>query len=151
MLKRNALDLPMCCTTDREVIDVDDGIGDVEMVSDDDTSPEVEFVENVAMDVDEVEETAEKANEPFVSRRNGNLMMVDDANKKSSLFSNRPVRDVWGFEAYRKVLKSAENRTSKLKDRGFGDALKERCRALLRGLCSFLKQDEEPVEVRLIP
>uniref|UniRef100_A0A1J3I0U5 Ubiquitin-like-specific protease 1A n=1 Tax=Noccaea caerulescens TaxID=107243 RepID=A0A1J3I0U5_NOCCA len=149
MLKRNALDLPMCCTTDREVIDVDDEIGDVEMVSDDDTSSEVEFVENVAMDVDEVKE---KENEPFVNRRNGNLMIVDDddddsyANKKSSLFSNRPVRDVWGFEAYRKVLKSAEKRTSKLKDRGFGDALKERCRALLRGLCSFLKQDEEPVE-----
>ncbi|CAA7017114.1 unnamed protein product [Microthlaspi erraticum] len=141
MLKRSALDLPVCCRKDREVIDVDDEIGVVEMISDDDdTSSEVEIVENVAMEVDE------KEDEPFVNRKNGNLMMVDDANKKSSVFSNRPVRDVWGFEAYRKVLKSAENRTSKLKDRGFGDALKERCRALLRGLCSFLKQDEEPVE-----
>lgn len=155
MLKRSALDLPLCCDrTNRELIDVDDELGDVDMISDD-SSMEVEIVENVAMEVDDVEEKAEKENEvslEVVNLENGSLMMDDDddtqANEKSSVVSNRPVTDVWSFEAYRKILKSAENRTSKLKGRGFGDVLKERCRAVLRSLRSLWQQDEEePVEV----
>ncbi|ESQ49344.1 hypothetical protein EUTSA_v10020659mg [Eutrema salsugineum] len=147
-LKRNALDSPLCYSMDREVIVVDDELGDVEMISDD-TSMEADAVENVAMDVDE---TAEKENEPsleVVDLENGNFMVDDGSqgdNKKSSLVWNRPVTDVCGFEAYRKALESAENRTSKLKDRGFGNAVKERCRALLRSLRSFWLQDEEPIE-----
>ncbi|KAJ0234127.1 Ubiquitin-like-specific protease 1A [Hirschfeldia incana] len=71
-----------------------------------------------------------------VKLKNGSLVMVD------------AVTDVSSYEAYRKVIKSAENRACKLKDRGFGGALKERCRGLIRSLRSFLIQDEEeePVE-----
>ncbi|KAF8077457.1 hypothetical protein N665_1035s0018 [Sinapis alba] len=98
---------------------------------DDDELENMGMVENVAMDVDKAEE-----NEKEVS--------LDDVNLKSSF----PVTDVFSFEAYRKVLKSAENRTCKLKDRGFGDVLKERCRGLIRSLRSFFIQDDEeqPVE-----
>ncbi|CAL9219918.1 unnamed protein product [Arabidopsis halleri] len=149
MLKRNALDLPLRYRTDREVVDVGDELGDVEMISDDTSR---EGLGNVAMEVDEVEEKAEMGNGLFsevVSMKNGSLR-VDDCSQanSSSLVVNRPVTDVTSFEAYRKVLQSAENRTSKLKDRGFGDILKERGCALLRSLCSFSfwKQDKEPVE-----
>ncbi|CAN8260215.1 unnamed protein product [Cochlearia groenlandica] len=137
--KRNALDLCLCYRADREVIDVDDDddeIRDVETISDDDD-------DDVVIEV----------KEPFlesVNVKNMSFMLDDDdsqANdKRSSLDLNRPVTDVKSFETYRKVLKSAENRTSKLKERGFGDVLIERCRALLRRLCPFLKQDQEPVE-----
>lgn len=63
-----------------------------------------------------------------VNLQNGSFMVVDDdsqADKRSSLH----VTDVCNFEAYRKALKStsAEKQTPKLKARGFGDALKERC------------------------
>lgn len=97
------------------------------------------------VDEDELQYVEEKEKEVSledVNLKNGSLMVVDD--EKSSF----PVTDVSSFEAYRKILKSAENRTSKLKDRGFGDALKERCRGLIRSLRSFfIIQDEEPVEV----
>ncbi|KAF8085167.1 hypothetical protein N665_0678s0022 [Sinapis alba] len=97
---------------------------------DDDDVEDMGMVENVAMDVDKAEE-----NEKEVS--------LDDVNLESSF----PVTDVSSFEAYRKVLKSAENRTFKLKDRGFGNVLKERCRGLIRSLRSFfIQDDEEPVE-----
>ncbi|KAF8085164.1 hypothetical protein N665_0678s0022 [Sinapis alba] len=97
---------------------------------DDDDVEDMGMVENVAMDVDKAEE-----NEKEVS--------LDDVNLESSF----PVTDVSSFEAYRKVLKSAENRTFKLKDRGFGNVLKERCRGLIRSLRSFfIQDDEEPDE-----
>jgi len=148
MWKRNALDSSLRYRTDREVIDVDDELGDVEMISDDTSR---EGVENVAMEVDEVEEKAEMGNGLFsevASLKNGSLR-VGECSKanSSSLVVNRPVTDVTSFEAYRKVLESAVNRTSKLKDRGFVDFFKERGRALLRSLSSFWRQDEEPVEV----
>jgi len=150
MWKRNALDSSLRYRTDREVIDVDDELGDVEMISDDTSR---EGVENVAMEVDEVEEKAEMGNGLFsevASLKNGSLR-VGECSKanSSSLVVNRPVTDVTSFEAYRKVLESAVNRTSKLKDRGFVDFFKERGRALLRSLSSFWRQDEEPVEVWL--
>lgn len=145
MFKPNALDLPVRYRTAIEVIDVEDESGDVEMICD-------EGVENVAMEVDEVEEKAEMGNGlsfEAVNLKNGSLMVDDGSQANYSLVVNRPVTDVTSFEAYRKVLESAENRTSKLKDRGFGDNLKERCRALLRSLFSLWKKDEEPVEVWL--
>lgn len=140
-LERNTLDLRLQCRMDREVIDVDDDeeVDYVEVISDDD---EVENV--VAME----EESEKEVSLDGFSVENGSLMVVDDdddpqADKKSL---NRPVTDVCSFEAYRKALKSAENRTSKLKARGFGDFLRERCRGLLRSLRSFFRQDEEPVQ-----
>lgn len=158
IFKHNPLDLPLFCDrTDREVIDVDDDeVEVVEMISDDDSSMDFEIVENVSMEVDDVVEK-EKENEvslEVVNLKNGSLMVVDDdddddtqGTKKSSVVLNRPVTDVWSFEAYRKVLNSAENRTSILKYRGFGDYLKARGRALLRSLCSLWQQDEELLEV----
>lgn len=150
MLKRNALDLPLRYRTDREVVDVGDELGDVEMISDDTSR---EGLGNVAMEVDEVAEMGNGLFSEVVSMKNGSLR-VDECSQdnSSSLVVNRPVTDVTSFEAYRKVLQSAENRTSKLKDRGFGDILKERGRALLRSLFSFSfwKQDKEPVEVWLL-
>lgn len=144
-LERNTLDLRLQCRMDREVIDVDDDeeVDYVEVISDDD---EVENV--VAME----EESEKEVSLDGFSVENGSLMVVDDdddpqADKKSL---NRPVTDVCSFEAYRKALKSAENRTSKLKARGFGDFLRERCRGLLRSLRSFFRQDEEPVQVWLL-
>ncbi|KAG2272685.1 hypothetical protein Bca4012_085749 [Brassica carinata] len=95
------------------------------------------------VDKDELQYVEEKEKEvslEYVNLKNGSFVMVGD--EKSSF----PVTDVSSFEAYRKVLKSAENRTCKLKDRGFGDALKERCRGLIRSLRSYFIQDEEPVE-----
>ncbi|KAG5416281.1 hypothetical protein IGI04_003848 [Brassica rapa subsp. trilocularis] len=144
-LERNTLDLRLQCRMDREVIDVDDDdeeVDYVEVISDDD---EVEIVENVvAME----EESEKEVSLDGLNVENGSLMVVDDdddpqADKKSL---NRPVTDVCSFEAYRKALKSAENRTSKLKARGFGDFLRERCRGLLRSLRSFFIPEQEPVE-----
>ncbi|XP_019092481.1 PREDICTED: ubiquitin-like-specific protease 1A [Camelina sativa] len=142
LFKSNALDLPLPYRTDREVIDVDDECRDLEMISSD-TS--MESVENVAMEVDE---KAEMGN-GFVNLKNGSLMVDDGSQANSSFVLNRPVTDVTSYEAYIKVVKSAENRTSKLKARGFGDSLKERGRALLRSLFpsfSFWRQEKEPVE-----
>lgn len=146
LLKRNALDLHERFITDRQVIGVDDELGD--------TSMEGDVVENVAMEVDEVEEKAEMRNGLYsevVNMKNGSLMVDDDGSQANSSLLNRPVTDVTSFEAYRKLLESAENRTSKLKVRGCGDVLKDRVYALLRSLFSFWKQNEEPVEVWLFP
>ncbi|KFK38085.1 hypothetical protein AALP_AA3G067700 [Arabis alpina] len=143
MLKPNALD--------REVIDVDDDdeVREVEMISDG-SSMEFEIVENVAMEVNDVEEKGNEESLEVLNMENGSLMMEDDeyteATKKSSVVSNRPLTDVRSYEAYKKVLNSAEKRSSKLKDRGFGDYLKERGRALLRSLRSLWHQDEELVD-----
>ncbi|CAH2054740.1 unnamed protein product [Thlaspi arvense] len=146
-LKRDALDSPVCYRTDREVIDVDDELSDVELISDD-TSTEADFVQNVDMDVGD---EAEKENELSLEDDDleyGSVMVHDESEAYSSLVLNRsrPVTDVSGFEAYRKALKSAETRTSKLKDRGFAGFLKERCLALLRSLRSLWLQDEELIE-----
>ncbi|KAJ0244372.1 Ubiquitin-like-specific protease 1A [Hirschfeldia incana] len=141
--ERNTLDLGLQqhYRTDIEVIDVDDEVDYVEVISDDDD--EVEIVENVvaaaaAMEVEEEEGEKEESLDD-VSPKTGSFMMVDDS-------QSDPVTDVCSFEAYRKALKSAENRTSKLKARGFGDVLRERCRGLLRSLRSFFRLDEELVE-----
>ncbi|KAL0838193.1 hypothetical protein Bca101_090083 [Brassica carinata] len=123
-LERKKLDLPLDYRT--EVIDVDE-VDYVEVISDDD---EVEIVEN------EVESEKEVSLDD-VNPKNGSFMVVDE---------EAVTDDVCSFEAYRKALKSAENRTSKLKARGFGDFLRERCRGLLRSLRSFFRQDEEPVQ-----
>lgn len=149
MVKRSALDLSLRYRTDKEVIDVDGELGDVEMI---DTSMEGEVVENVAMEVDEVEQKTEKENglsSEVFNLKNGSLMVNNGSQANSSLVLNRPVTDVSSFEAYRKIIESAENRTSKLKARGFGDVLKERFRTFLRSWWSFFKQDEESVEVLL--
>ncbi|KAF8094639.1 hypothetical protein N665_0358s0021 [Sinapis alba] len=134
-LERNTLDLGLHYKTDIEVIDVDDDddvVDYVEVISDDD-------VENVVAVMDVEEESVKKeVSLDDVTVQNGSFMVVDEADPVTT--------DVSSFEAYRKTLKSAENRTSKLKARGFGDVLKERCRGLLRSLRSFFIQDEEPVE-----
>ncbi|EOA30495.1 hypothetical protein CARUB_v10013619mg [Capsella rubella] len=142
MVRRDALDFSIPYRTDREMFDVDDECGDVEMIHSD-TS--MECVENVAMEVDEVEEKADMGSE-VVNLKNRSLMVGDGSQANSSLVLNRPVTDVSSYEAYRKVLESAKDRTSKLKDRGFGGYLKERSRALLRRFFSFWKRDEEPAE-----
>lgn len=64
----------------------------------------------------------------YVEEKEKEVSLVDVNLNNGSLLVDAAVTDVSSFEAYRKVLKSAENRTCKLKDRGFGDALKERCR-----------------------
>ncbi|KAG2318178.1 hypothetical protein Bca4012_040311 [Brassica carinata] len=155
--ERNTLDSGLQhYRTDIEVIDVDhdddDEVEYVEVISDDDD--EVEIVENVvAMQESEdkveivenvvaMEESEKEESLDDVNLKNGSFMVVDDSR-------DDPVTDVCSFEAYRKALESAENRTSKLKARGFGDVLRERCRGLLRSLRSFFRQDEEPlVDVR---
>ncbi|KAF3600871.1 hypothetical protein F2Q69_00039058, partial [Brassica cretica] len=127
-LERKKLDLPLDYRT--EVIDVDE-VDYVEVISDDD---------EVDMDMDVVVEEVESEKEVSlddVNPKNGSFMVVDE---------EAVTDDVCSFEAYRKALKSAENRTSKLKARGFGDFLRERCRGLLRSLRSFFRQDEEPVQ-----
>ena len=91
---------------------------------------EVEIVENVVTMMEVEEESEKEVSLDDVNLQNGSFMVVDDdsqADKRSSLH----VTDICSFEAYRKTFKSAENRSSKLKARGFGDALKERCRGLL--------------------
>ncbi|KAJ4893060.1 Ubiquitin-like-specific protease 1A [Raphanus sativus] len=85
------------------------------------------------------------------NRTDREVIDVDDdelqyVEEKESLLVDA-VTDVSSFEAYRKALKSAEKRTSELKDRGFGDALRERCRGLITSLRSFLIQDEEETVV----
>ncbi|KAL1211906.1 Ubiquitin-like-specific protease 1A [Cardamine amara subsp. amara] len=145
ILKQSTLDLSLRYRTDKEVIDVDDELRDVEMISDD-TSMEGEFVENVAMEVDEEEEKENGLSSEVFNLKNGRLMVDDGSQANSSLVLKRPVNDVSSFEAYRKIIDSAENRISKLKDKGFGGFVIQRCRALLRSLISFFKQDEEPVE-----
>ncbi|KAF3550878.1 hypothetical protein DY000_02009394 [Brassica cretica] len=87
----------------------------------------VEIVENVVTMMKVEEESEKEVSLDDVNLQNGSFMVVDDdsqADKRSSLY----VTDVCSFEAYRKAFKSAENRSFKLKARGFGDALKERCR-----------------------
>ncbi|CAH8353313.1 unnamed protein product [Eruca vesicaria subsp. sativa] len=141
VVERKTLDLVLDCRTDREVIDVDedDEVDYVEVISDDDDDDEVEIVENVVVDMDVEEESEKEVSLDDGNKKNGSFMVVDE---KSSL----PVTDVCSFEAYRKALKSAENRTSKLKARGFGDVLRDRCRGLLRSLRFFFIRDQEPVE-----
>ncbi|KAJ4867631.1 Ubiquitin-like-specific protease 1A [Raphanus sativus] len=132
-LERKTLDLPPLAYT--EVIDVDE-VDYVEVISSSDDD-EVEIVEN--LESSEKEESSLDDANP----KNGSFTMaVDDSQAEA-------VTDVCSFEAYRKTLKSAENRTSKLKARGFGDVLRERCRGLLRTLRSLFRQDqEEPLDVR---
>ncbi|XP_010446102.1 PREDICTED: ubiquitin-like-specific protease 1A isoform X2 [Camelina sativa] len=114
------------------------------------TDTSMESVENVAMEVEEKAEMGNRLFSEVVNLKNGSLMVDDGSQANSSFVLNHPVTDVTSYEAYTKVVKSAENRTSKLKDKGFGDVVKERGRALLRSLFSFSfsfwKQNEEPVE-----
>ncbi|XP_013619673.1 PREDICTED: ubiquitin-like-specific protease 1A isoform X2 [Brassica oleracea var. oleracea] len=133
-LERKKLDLPLDYYR-TEVVDVDDyddEVDYVEVISDDDE------VENA---VDMEEESEKEVSLDEVNPKNGSFMVVDE---------EAVTDDVCSFEAYRKALKSAENRTSKLKARGFGGFLRERCRGLLRSLRSFFRQDEEP-DVRSEP
>ncbi|XVE82149.1 hypothetical protein DITRI_Ditri15bG0123600 [Diplodiscus trichospermus] len=141
--RRQAFDALRFFKREKEVISVeDDEEKEKEVVSDDFSVEEVEIIEKGKNNVEEEERHALQPSSSSVdSELNNGSLRVEHALVTLSL--NREVSTVRDLEAYKKLLESAQRRTSKLEDLDFQIELNEKRIAGLQALRPEKKPEEK--------
>ncbi|KAK5794442.1 Ubiquitin-like-specific protease ESD4 [Gossypium arboreum] len=129
---------------EKEVIFVeDDEEKEKGLVSDDVSVEEVELIEKGKNNVKEERHFQPSSSSAVTELNNGSLRMESSLD----MLSLREVSNGYDLEAYRKLIESAERRSSKLKDLGFQIELNEKRIAGLQALRPEKKPEEEQHEV----
>ncbi|XP_022760577.1 ubiquitin-like-specific protease ESD4 isoform X2 [Durio zibethinus] len=142
--KRQALGALRYLKKEKEVIFVeDDEEKGKEVVSDDFSVEEIEVIEKGKNNVEEEERHVQPSSSSAVTELYNGSSRVESA---LDMLSLREVSNVTDLEAYKKLLMSAERRTSKLKDLNFQIELNEKRITGLQALRPEKKPEEEQEE-----